>query len=170
MFLELIASVAAGFGAGGIVFLLRRLSGSRLPSWSVPVAAGLAMLAYAVWSEYSWAARTMSGLPEGLVEVSRVEQSVPWKPWTYLSPQTTRLMAADIARAARREDAPEIRLVTLYFFSRWQPARSAPVLVDCGRLARADASEAALTDPGSADWRTLAGDDPLLRAVCSGRN
>ncbi|MCO8144098.1 hypothetical protein NHN26_02550 [Rhodovulum tesquicola] len=166
MFLELIASVAAGFGAGGLMFLLNRLSGQRLPRWSVPVAAGFAMLAYALWSEQSWAARTMAGLPEGLVEISRVEQSVPWKPWTYLLPQTTRLMAADIARAARREDAPEMRLVTLYFFARWQPARSAPVLVDCARPARADATEAALTDPRGADWRALSGDDPLVRAVC----
>ncbi|SIO45281.1 hypothetical protein SAMN05444722_2248 [Rhodovulum sp. ES.010] len=166
MFLELIASFVAAFAAAGIVLVLNRATGRRLPRWLVPVAAGAAMIGYAVWSEYSWASRTVAGLPEGVVEVDRVAERRPWKPWTYLAPQVTRLMAADVAGAATREDAPGVRLVTLYAFARWQPTRSIPVLVDCDAAARADVTDAALAAPAQADWRPLGPDDPLIRAVC----
>ncbi|TCO71746.1 hypothetical protein [Rhodovulum euryhalinum] len=166
MFLELLASIAAGVGAVGVMLALYRLSGRRLPRWSMPAAAGLAMITFAIWSEYSWAGRTVAVLPEDMVEISRVTESRPWKPWTYIVPQTTRLMAADIAGTARREDAPDLRLVTLYLFARWQPARSVPVLVDCKAQARADVTDTALTDPAAAGWQALSPGDPLIRAVC----
>jgi len=168
MFLELIATFVAGVGAAGLVMGLNRIFKRRLPRWLMPVAAGAAMIAYAVWSEYSWADRTVSGLPPGVVEVARIEDRIAWKPWTYLAPQATRLMAVDAGAAARRPDTPEIRLVTLYLFARWQPTRSVPVLVDCAAPARADTSDAALEDPAAADWRPLSPDDPLIGAVCTG--
>ena len=167
MFIELIATIAAGLGAGGLALLLnRRLSGGRLPRWTMPAAAGLAMLGYAIWSEYSWAGRMVAGLPGGVVEITRVEQRIAWKPWTLIAPQTTRLIAADAGGAATRPDAPGIRLVDLYLFARWQPARVVPVLVDCRAPSRADATEAALGDPASAAWHPLAADDPLVRGIC----
>ena len=170
MFIELIATFAAGIGAGGLALLLNRLTGGRLPRWAMPVAAGLAMLAYAIWSEYSWGARIVAGLPQGVVEVSRVEQRIAWKPWTFLVPQTTRLIAADAGAAATRPDAPATRLVDLYLFARWQPTRGVTVLVDCTAPARADATEAALDDPASAIWRPLPEDDPLVRTICGGQS
>ncbi|TCP38922.1 hypothetical protein [Rhodovulum marinum] len=166
MFLELIASFVAGLGAAGVMLALNLATGRRLPRWLMPVAGGVAMIGFAVWSEYSWATRTAGGLPQGVVEITRVPESRPWKPWTYLAPQATRLMAADVAGAARRQDAPDTRLVTLYFFARWQPAQSAPVLVDCTAPARADVTDAALADPAAASWRALSPDDPLVRTVC----
>jgi hypothetical protein len=60
MFLELIAAFAAAFVAAGIVLAVNMATGGRLPRWAMPVAAGAAMLGYAVWSEYSWFARTRS--------------------------------------------------------------------------------------------------------------
>ncbi|ARE42112.1 hypothetical protein RGUI_3971 [Rhodovulum sp. P5] len=169
MFLELIATFVAALGAAGLVMGLNMMTGGRLPKWLMPVAAGAAMIAYAVWSEYSWAGRTVAGLPEGVVEVSRVDERIAYKPWTYIVPQTTRLMAADAGGAATRPDAPALRLVNLYLFARWQPARTVPILVDCETAARADATEAALADPAQADWLPLPAGDPLVVAVCTSR-
>ncbi|TCP60327.1 hypothetical protein EV663_1105 [Rhodovulum bhavnagarense] len=168
MFLELIASFVAGLGAVGLVLALDRLTGRHLPRWLVPLAAGGAMIGYAVWSEYSWAPRTVAGLPSGVVEIERIAERKPWKPWTYAVPQVTRLMTADVGGAATRADAPGLRLVTLYAFARWQPTRAIPQLVDCTGGARADVTDAVLADPAAADWRALAADDPLRRAVCDG--
>lgn len=168
MFLHLVATIAAGLGAAGVMLALHRLTGRRLPRWLIPVAAGLAMIGYAVWSEYSWPDRVVAGLPEGVVEVMRIEERMLWRPWTYLAPQTTRLMAADAGGAATHPDRPSLRLIDLYLFARWQPTRRMPVLLDCAGPARADVTGAALADPEAADWRPLAPDDPLLRVVCGG--
>lgn len=168
MLLELMASLAAAVGAAGIMLLVVRLSGRRLPRWLVPAAVGLAMLGYTLWSEYTWGNRIAARLPEGVVEVVRVDERIWWKPWTLAVPQTTRMMAANIAGAATREDAPGVRIVTLYFFARWMSTRSVPVLIDCAAGAQADASEAALADPRAATWLPLGADDPLIRAVCGG--
>lgn len=166
MFLELIASFAAGIAAAGLVLIVNSLTGRRLPRWLMPIAAAGAMIGYGVWSEYSWAGRTVGGLPPGVVEVSRVDERKPYKPWTYLAPQASRLIAADVGGAATRDDAPALRLVTLYLFARWQPTHAVPVLIDCAAPARTEASDATLADPAAAQWRALAADDPLIVVIC----
>ncbi|MSU91460.1 hypothetical protein GE300_17925 [Rhodobacteraceae bacterium 2CG4] len=166
MFLELIATFVAGIAAAGLVMALRRLTGNRLARWLPPVAAGAAMIAFSIWSEYSWAGRTAGGLPDGVAVVDRVSETIAWKPWTFLAPQTTRLVALDRAGAQRNPDAPGVALFDVYLFERWRPTARRPQLIDCAGAARADVTEAALADPVAADWRVLGAGDPLIRAAC----
>lgn len=168
MLLELIATFVAGAGAAGIVMLVKRLVRGRLPRWSVPVAAGLAMISYAIWSEYTWALRTTNGLPAGLVVVQAVEESFVWKPWTYVRPQIRRLVAADPATMRTNPNTPHLRLVDLYFFARWKRLVKVPQLVDCQTASRADVTEAALQDPTRAAWIPIAEESDLHEVVCSG--
>jgi len=130
------------------------------------VAAGAAMLGYTVWSEYTWGPRTIASLPEGVEVLATVEESRVWKPWTYLVPQTTRIMALDRSGVQTNPEAPGILLADLYFFERWTPPAKRSQLVDCGGGARADVSEAALADPSDAAWRSAGPDDPLMEALC----
>lgn len=166
MFFELIATFAAGAAAAGLALIAGHLSGGRLPKWITPVMAGVAMLGYAIWSEYSWAGRTAGGLPEGVEVLVNVEETRFWKPWTYVVPQTTRLMALDRASVQRNPQAPGILLADLYFFARWTPPSKRPQLVDCAQGTRADVNAAALADPSEATWRSMAEDDPLKEALC----
>lgn len=166
MFFELIATFAAGIAAAGLALIAGHLTGGRLPRWAVPVAAGAAMLGYTVWSEYTWVTRTVESLPEGVDVLVTVEESKLWKPWTYVVPQTTRIMALDRSSVQTNQEAPDILLVDLYFFARWTPPAKRPQLVDCEGQARADVSEAALADPSEAAWRSADADDPLLEALC----
>lgn len=166
MFFELVATIAAGLAAAGLALIAGHLSGGRLPRWFVPLAAGGAMLAYAVWSEYTWAGRTVAGLPEGVEVLTTVEETRLWKPWTYLVPQTTRIMALDRQGVLTNPDAQGILLADVYLFARWTPPAKRPQLVDCDKRARADVSSAALADPGTAAWRRVDGDDPLIKALC----
>jgi hypothetical protein len=166
MFFELIATFAAGIAAAGLALIAGHLSGGRLPKWITPVMAGAAMLGYAIWSEYSWAGRTTDGLPEGVEVLVTVEETRVWKPWTYVVPQVTRIMALDRAGVQTNPEAPGILLADLYFFERWTPPAKRPQLVDCAEGARADVSEAALADPSQATWRSMAEDDPLREALC----
>ncbi len=43
MFLELIAVIVAGIAGAGVMMLIARVSGGRIPKWFIPVAAGAAM-------------------------------------------------------------------------------------------------------------------------------
>lgn len=167
MFLELIATFIAGIGAAGVVLLLNRLTGGRLPSWFVPAAAGLAMIAFTIWSEYSWAGRTMAELPEGLEVISQGERRAAWKPWTYLAPQVDRLAVLDTGSVQTKPEAPDVRLVELYLFARWRATAVTPQLVDCAAGARADVSDVALADPGQAAWIPVGAGDPLVRLACN---
>lgn len=166
MFFELIATFAAGIAAAGLALIAGHLTGGRLPRWITPVAAGAAMLGYAVWSEYTWAERTVQGLPDGVEVLSTVEETRFWKPWTYVVPQTTRIMALDVSGVQTKPDADGILLADVYLFARWTPPAKRPQLVDCAAGARADVSTAALADPAKATWRSLGGDDPLIEALC----
>lgn len=75
MFLELIATFIAGFAAAGVMMLVNRMSGGRLPRWLVPVVAGLAMIGTTIASEYNWFDRTRGTLPNGFEVVTFVETS-----------------------------------------------------------------------------------------------
>ncbi len=166
MFLELIATFFAGIAAAGVVLILNTILRKRLPGWLTPVAAGVAMIGFSIWSEYNWGTRTAESLPDGVVVIEVIEQKIGYKPWTYLFPQPTRLTAADVAAAQTRPDAANTMLVDLYLFARWQPTSKIPQLVDCARHARADVTDAALADPAAAPWHDIGPDDPLIKGVC----
>lgn len=165
MFLELVATFVAGIGVAGMVLLLGRFW-RGLPGWAAPVAAGAAMIAVAVASEYSWAGRTADGLGDGVVVVDEVAESAWWRPWTYLAPVTTRIMALDTASIQTNDAAPDTRLVGLYMLGRWQPVVARSLLLRCVDPARADATPAALDDPAGADWRPVEKTSPLIRHAC----
>ena len=166
MFLELIATFAAALGAAGLVLLINKLTGGRLPKWVMPVAAGLTMITYAVWSEYSWANRTQAELPAGMVVVKPIEQQMFWKPWTYIKPQVAALVVLDHAGIKTRPENADIKLADLYVFARWRRTAVVPQFLDCARGMRADVSDAALADPTRAQWRPVEADDKVLEIAC----
>jgi len=170
MFLELIATVTVGIGTGGIVVLINKATRGRLPRWLVPVAAGLSMIGFTLWSEYSWAGRTADGLPEGVVVAWENAESVFWRPWTYLAPQTTRILAVDLGTARTHPDRPARYLVDLYLMGRWSPNRRVSVVMDCREGRRADlVGDAGIGSDGTvegAEWVAVAPDDPVRATVC----
>ncbi|MEM0946514.1 MAG: hypothetical protein AAGK37_03840 [Pseudomonadota bacterium] len=164
MFLELIATFAAGAGAAGIVLILNMLTKGRLPRWAMPVAAGLAMIGVAISSEVSWGARTTEGLPEGVVVVDEVKETAWYRPWSFLAPPTTRLVALDTGSLQTNPDEPGIVLADLYLFARWRPSARVPQLLNCAETTRADVTDATLSDPDTATWRTA--EARLIKAAC----
>lgn len=166
MFFELIATFAAGIAAAGVMLGLSHLFRGRFPRWLIPAAAGLAMIGYTIWSEMTWADRTIASFPDRLAVVSRVDETIAWKPWTFAVPQTTRLIALDTGSARENEAAPGVQLVDLYLYQRWQPPGRVQQLVDCGEGARADPTEAALEDPANATWHDIEPESDLLATAC----
>lgn len=170
MFLELIGTVFAGFAFAGLVMVLNKLTGGRLPKWAAPVAAGIGMIGMTISSEYSWYGRTVDTLPEGLEIVQEVESRALYRPWTYAVPFVDRFAAIDTVSVRTNNKVPDERLVDLYFFGRWAPRSMIPVAVNCADNSRANLADGAeFADDGrlvNADWIEAPANDPVIEATC----
>lgn len=170
MLLEFIAAIVTALAVGGLMHLLIVVSGRRLPRWLIPAGAGLGMLAFVIWSEYSWAARSLAVLPEPVVLASKNQSRAWFRPWTYVKPLTTRMILVDHRLTRRHAEFPAQRLVAVVLMERWAPTRQIPVLFDCLGLRRIDLLDGVrLAEDGRVEgghWRELPADDPVLRAAC----
>lgn len=165
MTLDLIAAICAGFALAGVALILRSLSRKRLPAWIVPAAAGLGMLSFAIWSEYTWYSRTTAALPQGVVVVRAQEERAVWRPWTYLRPIVTRFSAVDTRATRTNPEAPAQVLTSVVLIGRWRPGITLPVLFDCDGARRAAMTSDAPLD-GDIQWEALPATDEALRAAC----
>ncbi len=163
MFLELIAVIIAGIAGAGVMMLIARMAGGRVPKWLVPVAAGAAMLGTTISSEYSWYSRTSGALPDGLQVVETVENTAFYRPWTYIVPYTERFMALDTGNIRTNSENTALHMVDVYFFRRWGAVQSVELMVNCDTAQRADP---ALGDGGDPVWRDAGDDDPIVNGVC----
>lgn len=170
MFIELIATFAAGFAAAGLVLLLNHLLKGRLPRWFMPAAAGAAMIAATIANEYGWFPRTKATLPQGAVIIETVENSSIIRPWTLANPYIERFIAWDPSAIRRNDNHPHLALAELFFFGRWSPTSSATVAVDCREMRRAPMVEGAAFDASGAilgvTWQKPAPEDAILTAIC----
>jgi len=153
--------------------MINRALGWRMPGWAVPAAAGFAMIAFVVWTEYSWAERTRSGLPAEVTVVSQNAITSWYRPWTYVWPLTNRMTVIDHRFDRTNADHPHLLITAVVMLGRWEPGRQVPVVFDCQDGLRADLrSTVVIADDGTlvgADWLRLSPDDPMLRAACHGR-
>lgn len=172
MLIDFASMIAIGFAIAGSVLLLNRLIGRRLPKWTMPAAAGLAMLSYTIWNEYSWAERNRALYADTAVVTFTNEKREFWRPWTYLAPVTTRMAILDRGPDASlpADPGPDYRHARLYLTERWKPSYALTVLFDCVNARRADmrAEDTTKADLSAADWQDVDRDDAAFRAACGG--
>ena len=168
MLWELLATVFAGLGAAGIALALRAFSRRRVPAWIIPVFAGSAMLGFQIYSEYTWFSHQKSLLPGEVLVVRQVKETAPWRPWTYVYPQTVRFVAVRVGAVNRIN--PQLVLADVFLFERRMAARQVPQIFHCSANARATLTDdLELPQPGAApgkQWTPLDASDELLLAVC----
>ncbi len=164
MFLEMMATIVAGFAGAGVALMLNLITGRRLPGWAIPVAAGLAMLGTTIATEYGWYQRTAAALPAGVEVVSTVESRALYRPWSYVFPYVSRFMAVDTAALRVSPSAPSQVLADVYLYGRWLPTQAIQVMVDCDTNRRADPMEGRSATPV---WREVGPRDPLVRGICT---
>ncbi|MBM2321412.1 MULTISPECIES: hypothetical protein [Marivita] len=163
MFLELIAVIVAGIAGAGVMMLIARTLGDRVPNWLIPVAAGAAMLGTTISSEYSWYSRTAEALPEGVEVVQTAESTAFYRPWTYLAPYTNRFIALDTGNVRANTEDAALFMADVYFFRRWSTVQAVELMVNCSTGQRADP---AFGDGGDPVWRDAVADDPIISGVC----
>ena len=170
MLLEFIAAIALGLGTAGLVMALNFVLGKRLPGWLIPASAGVAMITFMVYMEYSWQPRTEAQLPEGVVVTGISAENMWYRPWTYIKPLSLRMTAIDTRRSRRHVEQPGQVMTTVVLLGRWMPVREIPVVFDCHGNRRADLHAGIdMAEDGQligADWRPLERDDPALLAAC----
>jgi hypothetical protein len=162
MFLMLIATFAAGFVAAGTVIAGPRLVGKRAPRHLPPLAAGLAMVAFMIWNEYSWFDRAAGALPEDVKVAATYTQSSIFQPWTMVKPRINRFAAIDLGGARRNPEFPDQVMAEVLLLSRFDDTASRMQVFDCAEHKRADAPQG----EGALDWVEVDTDDPLLRTAC----
>lgn len=152
----------------GIALLARKLTRQRLPGWIVPAAAGLGMIGYAIWSEYSWYPRSLAGLPPGVQVLRDDPGPAGLRPWTLAVPVTLSFVALDLRAGAQHPANPALRMVPVYGFARWSPVEDFAMVFDCANRRQVVVQagieitpEGALT---GADWGL--GEPDLLAAAC----
>lgn len=158
MFWELIATILAGFMAAGIALSFRLLF-KKLPRWIVPAAAGLGMLGFQIYSEYTWFEHTKSRLPEGVNVVASHADSVFYKPWSYFNAPILRFVAIESDINLKEDANADIKSANLYFFERRMPARHTAILVDCHNNLQSDFGQ-------SPSWGETPMTKDIVQAVC----
>ncbi|MGF1502611.1 MAG: hypothetical protein ACFBSD_12420 [Paracoccaceae bacterium] len=174
MTLILFATFVLGAGAAGIVLLLDRLTGG-LPIWLAPAAAGIAMLGFTLWNEYTWFERSLEELPAEATLAQTVEYSSTLQPWTLVAPRITRFAAVTTGRTLL---GGELLTGSVILVERFVGVREVPVVFDCARARRAPVSDrdltvlerGALTADRRLDWTEAGPDDPLIATACEGQN
>ena len=170
MLMDFIATAASGVGLGAIMLVLRHLSRGSLPKWVVPAGAGIGMLGFAIWNEYTWFDRVTASLPAEVIVVSAPQDRAIYRPWTYLAPLTTRFVALDRTSMVISQGNADLRVASAVVVQRWTATQRVPMAFDCAGARRADLFEgASLGDNGTlvgAQWRDVGPDDRLLRAAC----
>jgi hypothetical protein len=170
MFWEFVATIFAGLGAAGLVLILRFATRGKIPRWAIPMSAGAAMIAFQIYSEYTWFSHQKSLLPSDVKVAEAFEESVAWRPWTLVAPQTVRFIAVRLGQGAINRINPELVLAEIYFFERRLSAQRMHQVFHCGMRARAELTEdLQIPEPGAepgAQWSKLTADDPILNIVC----
>ncbi|MDR7126035.1 hypothetical protein [Pseudotabrizicola sp. 4114] len=171
MAFEFFAAIVAAVALGGMVHLLRRLTGTRLPNWSVTVAAAVGLIGTTIWLEYDWFNRVSAELPEGVQVVWLSEEVMTLRPWTLIAPITTRFVAMDTRAIAQHPNNPGLRMAKLFNFARWRSVTDALMVFDCAQRQQVLVTEGVqISEDGTlqgADWVTAPEGDGFQAAACT---
>ncbi|HOV04762.1 MAG TPA: hypothetical protein PLJ34_03025 [Hyphomicrobiales bacterium] len=171
MLMNLIITFLIGVGVVGTLHGIFRILGRKAPRWLLPAAAGLAMIGYQVWNEYTWFSRTTALLPETIVVGQAYAQPSVFKPWSYLIASTDRFSAIDRAKVRRNPNAPGYVLAEVLLVSQLAETVTTLQIFDCEMPRRADIAASTTFGedglPTNPEWIELAADDPLRAIACS---
>ena len=162
---EWIATLFAGLGAAGIMLGLKRLF-QKIPKWAVPAGAGLGMMLFQVYSEYTWYGHTRSLLPPGTEIVAEIPETAVYKPWSYIKPQVLKFVAVDTVKTIPVNGNGDVVQANLYFFERRMSANTWPVLVDCRKQMQANVKGMNNGTPEPDGWVRTPYTGKIAKSVC----
>lgn len=167
MFWNFVAAIFAGLGAAGLALGLRKMTRNRAPKWLIPVFAGIGILTFLAYNEYTWHTNMQSHLPEDTVVVSERAESAIWRPWSLVVPQVVSFTVLDTDSIVHDEKNPNVVNFYLYQFEK----SYADAVTERIYLLNCQSQELVpISDDGKPDTRSLrklSDDDRLLEQACS---
>lgn len=160
MFWDISAMIVAGFLFAGLAMPIKMFY-KKTPKWFIPIMAGLGMMSYQVYSEYSWFADTSAKLPDGSQVVATVPSSTWFRPWSYIKPQIFQFVVLDTANVVAIDETT--KQAQVYFFERRLPAQKLDVLFDCQK---GEQTYVVNNDLSRLNWEKLPYTDKALALVC----
>ena len=168
MALVFIGALSVAVFAACVAFIIRHLTG-LFPRWIIPASAGLGMLGFTIWNDYTWFSRVLIDLPPDVIVADTFTATSAMQPWTMLIAPVNRFRAIDRRTIEPLPTRPDLRRAAVFMVARFNPTFVTPQVFDCAANARADGDPASVDADGvppSTAWVPLAPEDPLLRAVC----
>lgn len=175
MVYEFIATIAAAFGMAGMALLIRHLAQFvriKIAKWFVPVFAAAGIFAFQIYQEYHWFDQTQIRLPQGVIVVWTIEQSIWYRPWSLIKPQPVQFVVLDSNSIKASDTYPKLKLVYLYSFERRMRVKVMPQIIDCQHNRRINASQfdanlSKMLSKNKEDWVMFSDKDKLLKkSVC----
>ncbi|HBU96551.1 hypothetical protein [Thalassospira lucentensis] len=171
MYVFIFTTVVIGFAAAGVIMLLFRLLGRKVPKYVIPFTAAIAMFCYMIWDEYSWFDRYASRLPDTVIITQTFADENVFAPWTLITAPINRFTAVDRERVVINPHAPDEKRVTTLLLKKGSTTLALTHLVNCTTGKRGYITDQTSLDqsgfPTAIDeWFDLKPDDPLRAAVC----
>ncbi len=171
MIVQFISAIALAILALLFCWAIFRTFKKPMPKHLYPIVAAVSVIAYGIYSEYTWADRTIAQLPDTIKVVHELAGTSIFSPWSFVIARTDRLSMIDKATIRRNDDLPDHVMTELLLMQRFAPVIRVPQLVDCTGQRRTDVTGNATFDesglPNNAQWEHLDSDHPLLRVLCN---
>ncbi len=166
----LLATLALGGCAAGVVWMVAKPFGWKPPGVLYLIAAAAGMLGYSVYDEYTWFDRATTALPNRLQVVRSYATSMPYQPWTYAAPRIYRFDAVDLGSLRANPKAPDLALIRLLRVTRNTSSNNVSAILDCpnARYTEIDTSTQFTESgiPKNPDWQSLTDHRALKAAIC----
>lgn len=170
MIVQLISAVLLAMFAMLFCWAIFRTLKRPMPKSLYPVVAAASAIAYGIYSEYTWADRTIAELPGSIEVVHELSGTSVLSPWSFVIPRTDRLSLIDKASIRRNDALPDHVMTELLLMQRFSPVVRVSQLIDCNGERRTDVTSDAIFDddglPSNAQWEELDEEHPLLRVLC----
>ncbi len=171
---QLVATLMIGVLAASVTFILYRISPRFFPRVIIPFAAAIAMIAYNIWHETTWYARTSTVLTEEFVLLGKGEPVKSlMSPWTFVVPRTDNFFALDKRTIQPLPNSDGRYLVQVLDVGRFYPAKRTSRIVDCTTREQAMIDAATKFDadglPADLKWTKITAGNRLADEVCPGK-
>lgn len=171
----MIVHLITAFAVTAIVIILTwavyRTLKRPMPRSLIPIMIGATVIAYGIYSEYTWESRTLEQMPESVEVINTFAGRSAFSPWAYLVPRTDRLSLVDTNGLLRNPQYPDYVMLDLLLMQRFSPVMQVRQLVDCRESRRADLTSDPVFDsqglPENLRWETLPEEHRLIEVACS---
>lgn len=166
MIWHLLAVFIIGLCVGAFAFLLRKLSRNRLPSWLVPVCAGLGMLGYLAYYDYTWFEFKSSQLPVETVVIEQERSSHFFRPWSYVLPAVSSFAVIDNrVRKSQQQGETLVEYIRYEFINDYtERLETQPYVLNCATAQQLAIPQGDSTS--SIQVESIARDSLLYKQLC----